>query len=160
MNHSHQEPSPDEFGSPALSKQTRIIHFSSGETLEQEDSEEEEEEQSNRPPFREPADRLCHRFVFPASLADEVVIQECAPAGREDFNADVRLRRRKASWCSWTERGQIPVRHRSAPTRPADGKQPGQGRPGGGPGQGRPGPPPLPRSGGSRSLRSSRGPRR
>uniref|UniRef100_A0AAQ4QXT0 Uncharacterized protein n=1 Tax=Gasterosteus aculeatus aculeatus TaxID=481459 RepID=A0AAQ4QXT0_GASAC len=58
MNHSHQEPSPDEFGSPALSKQTRIIHFSSGETLEQEDSEEEEEEQSNRPPFREPADRV------------------------------------------------------------------------------------------------------
>ncbi|XP_040016110.2 protein FAM177A1 [Gasterosteus aculeatus] len=77
MNHSHQEPSPDEFGSPALSKQTRIIHFSSGETLEQEDSEEEEEEQSNRPPFREPADRTRLSFKSVALLVGRISMLTC-----------------------------------------------------------------------------------
>lgn len=48
-----------DFGGPAVSKQRRIIHFSSGETLE-EDSEEEEEQSSNRPPFSEPAERVGH----------------------------------------------------------------------------------------------------
>ncbi|XP_029318601.1 meprin A, alpha (PABA peptide hydrolase), tandem duplicate 1 isoform X2 [Cottoperca gobio] len=61
MNNSHQESSPDtqeaDFGSAALSKQRKIIHFSSGETLEEEDSEEEEEESLNRAPFREPAEK-------------------------------------------------------------------------------------------------------
>lgn len=55
--------SPDiqetEFGGPPVSKERRIIHFSSGETLE-EDSEEEEEQSPNRPPFREPAERVGH----------------------------------------------------------------------------------------------------
>ncbi|KAF3849517.1 hypothetical protein F7725_019236 [Dissostichus mawsoni] len=69
---SNQESSADiqetEFGSPALSKQRRIIYFSSGETMEEEDSEEEEEEEersSDRTPFREPAEksRLSFRNV-------------------------------------------------------------------------------------------------
>lgn len=43
-----------------MSKQRRIIHFSSGETLEEEDSEEEEEQPSDRPPLREPEERVGH----------------------------------------------------------------------------------------------------
>ncbi|KAF7664337.1 hypothetical protein LDENG_00180380 [Lucifuga dentata] len=57
MNNSHQEETDiqeTEFGGPALSGQKRIIHFSSGETLEEEeeDSEEENENSSNESPFR------------------------------------------------------------------------------------------------------------
>uniref|UniRef100_A0A3B4U039 Uncharacterized protein n=1 Tax=Seriola dumerili TaxID=41447 RepID=A0A3B4U039_SERDU len=52
-----------DFSGPLPSKQKKIIHFSSGETLEEEDSEEEEEPASNRPPFREPTERFpCHLF--------------------------------------------------------------------------------------------------
>lgn len=47
-----------EFGGRAATKQRKIIHFSSGETLEEEESEEEEEQQSERPPFREPSERV------------------------------------------------------------------------------------------------------
>ncbi|XP_054474910.1 protein FAM177A1 [Anoplopoma fimbria] len=84
MNNSHQESSPDiqenQFGSPALSKQRRIIHFSSGETLEQEDSEEEEEEEeqsSNRPPFREPAERTRLSFKNVAILVGRLSLLTC-----------------------------------------------------------------------------------
>lgn len=47
-------------GGPALTKQKKIVHFSSGETLELEDSEEEEEEEqtSSTSPFRKPAERV------------------------------------------------------------------------------------------------------
>lgn len=49
-----------EFEDPAPSKQKRIIHFSSGETLELDDSEEEDEERqsSSKPPFTEPSDKV------------------------------------------------------------------------------------------------------
>ncbi|XP_037305254.2 protein FAM177A1 [Pungitius pungitius] len=81
MNHSHQEPSADEqeTQSPALSKQRRFIHFSSGETLEQEDSEEEEEEeeQSDRPPFREPAERTRLSFKSVALLVGRISMLTC-----------------------------------------------------------------------------------
>ncbi|KAM6905840.1 uncharacterized protein PEZ65_017171 isoform 2-T2 [Lycodopsis pacificus] len=82
MNDSHQEPSADvqetEFGSPARSKQRRIIHFSSGETLEQKDSEEEEEEEqsSNRPPFGEP-ERTRLSFKNVASLVGRIALLTC-----------------------------------------------------------------------------------
>lgn len=51
-----------QFEDPAPSKQKRIIHFSSGEILELEDSEEEEEEEqsSSTPPFTEPTERVRH----------------------------------------------------------------------------------------------------
>lgn len=66
MNNSYQETSlgiqETESGDPAMTKQRRITHFSSGETLEEEDSEEEEEQPSNSPPFTEPAERT--RFSF------------------------------------------------------------------------------------------------
>lgn len=43
-----------DFGCPALSEQKRIIHFSSGDTLTEDDSEEEEEQSS----IGEPAERV------------------------------------------------------------------------------------------------------
>ncbi|KAI3364068.1 hypothetical protein L3Q82_010897 [Scortum barcoo] len=66
MNNGHQETcvicqtpldiQETDFGGPVVSKQRRIIHFSSGETLE-EDSEEEDEQSLNRPPLRASAER-------------------------------------------------------------------------------------------------------
>lgn len=49
-----------QFEDPAPSKQKKIIHFSSGETLELEDSEEEEEQSPSTPPFTEPTERVRH----------------------------------------------------------------------------------------------------
>lgn len=46
------------FGGPALPKERKVIHFSSGETLVVEDSEEEEEETSNKTPFEEPKQKV------------------------------------------------------------------------------------------------------
>ncbi|XP_062323042.1 protein FAM177B isoform X2 [Osmerus eperlanus] len=43
-----------EFGGPSLSKERRVIHFSSGETLEEEGSEEEDGEK-DQPALTEPA---------------------------------------------------------------------------------------------------------
>ncbi|XP_070782148.1 protein FAM177A1 isoform X2 [Enoplosus armatus] len=81
MNDSHQETSLDiqetEFGDPAVSKQRRIIHFSSGETLEEEDSEEEEEQSPNRPPFREPAERTKFSFRNVAILVGRISLLTC-----------------------------------------------------------------------------------
>lgn len=62
MNISHQEGidiQETEFRRPSLSRQKRIIHFSSGETLdeEEEDSEEEKENSPNEPPFGATAER-------------------------------------------------------------------------------------------------------
>lgn len=59
-----------EIRNESMSKQKRIIHFSSGEMLEAGDSEEEEEEEqqqqqqqsSNRPPFSELTKRVGHCF--------------------------------------------------------------------------------------------------
>lgn len=57
-----------EFGGCTVSKQRRIIHFSSGETLEEEDSEEEEEEEEAKqqpcgiPPFRKHSVRVGHCY--------------------------------------------------------------------------------------------------
>ncbi|XP_049446640.1 meprin A, alpha (PABA peptide hydrolase), tandem duplicate 1 isoform X2 [Epinephelus fuscoguttatus] len=80
MNSSHQETSADiqetEFGSPALSKQRRIIHFSNGETLEEEDSEEEEQV-SNRPPFLEPAEKARLSFKNVAILVGRISLLTC-----------------------------------------------------------------------------------
>uniref|UniRef100_A0A8P4K1K0 Uncharacterized protein n=1 Tax=Dicentrarchus labrax TaxID=13489 RepID=A0A8P4K1K0_DICLA len=61
-----------EFGGPDVSKQRRVIHFSSGETLEEDDSAEEEEQPSNRPPFKEAAERVGHFTVslFPKLACD------------------------------------------------------------------------------------------
>lgn len=85
MNNGHQETSLDiqetEFGTPGISKQRRIIHFSSGETLEEEDSEEEdseeEEEQSDRPPFTEPAKRTRFSFKNVAILVGRISLLTC-----------------------------------------------------------------------------------
>ncbi|XP_056284320.1 protein FAM177A1 [Pseudoliparis swirei] len=85
MNDSHQELPPDVretgFGSPALSKQRRrIVHFSSGETLEQEEEEEEEEEEepsSNKPPFSEPAEKTRLSFKNVALLVGRISLLAC-----------------------------------------------------------------------------------
>lgn len=47
-----------EFGERGATKQRRIIHFSSGETMEEEDSEEEEEQQRSGSPFRESTQKV------------------------------------------------------------------------------------------------------
>lgn len=54
------ESQKSQYEDPALSKQTKIIHFSSGETLELEDSEAEEEQSSSTSPFAEPTERVRH----------------------------------------------------------------------------------------------------
>ncbi|KAK5853310.1 hypothetical protein PBY51_007108 [Eleginops maclovinus] len=76
---SNQETSADiqetGFGSPALSKQRRIIYFSSGETMEEEDSEEEEE--SDRPPFTEPAEKSRFSFRNVALLVGRISLLTC-----------------------------------------------------------------------------------
>lgn len=84
MTDSHQETSADiqetEFGGTSLSKKKKIIHFSSGETLEVQDSEEEEEEDeqsSKRAPFREPAERTRFSFKNVALLVGRISLMTC-----------------------------------------------------------------------------------
>ncbi|XP_056261335.1 protein FAM177A1 isoform X2 [Seriola aureovittata] len=66
-----------DFSGPLPSKQKKIIHFSSGETLEEEDSEEEEEPASNRPPFREPTERTRFSFKNVAILVGRISLLTC-----------------------------------------------------------------------------------
>ncbi|XP_069559158.1 protein FAM177B [Brachyistius frenatus] len=86
MNDRHQETLADihqsEFGGPASSKERKILHFSSGETLEVEDSEEEEEEEeeeqsSDRSPFKEPAERTRFSFKAMALLVGRISLLTC-----------------------------------------------------------------------------------
>ncbi|KAM8725530.1 uncharacterized protein AB9X84_002291 [Acanthopagrus schlegelii] len=81
MNNRHQETSPDiqetEFGGSAGSKQRRTIHFSSGESLEEEDSEVEEEQSSDRPPFRDPAQKVSFSFKNVAILVGRISLLTC-----------------------------------------------------------------------------------
>ncbi|XP_061603021.1 uncharacterized protein LOC133464850 [Cololabis saira] len=67
------------FGGPALHKQRKILHFSSGETLEVEDSEEEEEEEqaSNTTLFTEPAGRTKLSFRNAALLVGRISLLTC-----------------------------------------------------------------------------------
>lgn len=46
------------FGGPASSKERKVIHFTSGETLEVEEGKEEEEQSSSRTPFEEPQQKV------------------------------------------------------------------------------------------------------
>uniref|UniRef100_A0A3Q3R622 Uncharacterized protein n=1 Tax=Monopterus albus TaxID=43700 RepID=A0A3Q3R622_MONAL len=62
-------------GRPASSKQKMIIHFSSGETLEDSDNEEEEGQSSGRSPFTEPT-----RRGFTAGLACDFLEESLASA--------------------------------------------------------------------------------
>ncbi|KAK2856560.1 hypothetical protein Q5P01_005295 [Channa striata] len=64
------------FGSPAPSKEKKIIHFSSGETLEL-DSEDEEEQPSCRPPFTEPTERTGFSFKNLALLIGRFSLMTC-----------------------------------------------------------------------------------
>ncbi|KAF3702572.1 Protein FAM177A1 [Channa argus] len=66
-----------QFGSPAPSKEKRTIHFSSGETLELEDSEDEEEQSSHRPPFTEPTERTRLSFKTLALLVGRISLLTC-----------------------------------------------------------------------------------
>uniref|UniRef100_A0A3P8T4R0 Uncharacterized protein n=1 Tax=Amphiprion percula TaxID=161767 RepID=A0A3P8T4R0_AMPPE len=67
-----------EFGGPSWSKQKKIIHFSSGETLALEDSEEEEEEQPfNRTPFKEPAEKTKFSFRNVVILVGRISLLAC-----------------------------------------------------------------------------------
>ncbi|KAM9840760.1 protein FAM177B [Aulostomus maculatus] len=80
MNDRHQEET--EFGCPVQSKQKKIIHFSSGETLTEDDSEEEEEEEeeqqsSNSVPFRDPAPRARFSFKNVAALLGRLSLLTC-----------------------------------------------------------------------------------
>lgn len=83
-----------------MTKQRRIIHFSSGETLEEKDSEEEEDQPSDSP-FRESEQKVDHcsidnqhvtyntqniRFFFSTSAS--VLIQEAGDSRRQSFIAE------------------------------------------------------------------------
>ncbi|XP_026196559.1 protein FAM177A1 isoform X2 [Anabas testudineus] len=65
-----------QFEDPAPSKK-RIIHFSSGDTLELEDSEEEEERSSSAPPFTEPTETTRFSFKSLAVLVGRVSLLTC-----------------------------------------------------------------------------------
>lgn len=65
-----------------MPQQKKVIHFSSGEILELEDSEEEEEEgeeeqPSNRAPFKEPAQRTKFSFKNVAILVGRISLLAC-----------------------------------------------------------------------------------
>ncbi|XP_026174695.1 protein FAM177A1 [Mastacembelus armatus] len=75
MNTNYQEGT--ESGCPARSKHKKVIHFSSGETLEEEDSEEEEEQLSSRPPFREPTERTRLSFKNLAIVVGRISLLTC-----------------------------------------------------------------------------------
>ncbi|XP_071334676.1 protein FAM177A1 isoform X2 [Trachinotus anak] len=80
MNNSHQEvveTQETDFSGHAPSKQKKVIHFSSGETLEVDDSEEEEEQSSNKPPFREPTERTRFSFKNMAILIGRISLLTC-----------------------------------------------------------------------------------
>ncbi|KAL3980073.1 KRAB domain-containing zinc finger protein [Sarotherodon galilaeus] len=77
----NQETSADttetNFGGPALPKERKVIHFSSGETLVVEDSEEEEEETSNKTPFEEPKQKTLLSFKNVAILVGRFSLLAC-----------------------------------------------------------------------------------
>ncbi|KAM6992207.1 protein FAM177A1 [Tautogolabrus adspersus] len=58
-------------------QERRIIHFSSGETLEEEDSEEEEEQAPEGSPFEEPAERTRFSFKNVAILVGRISLITC-----------------------------------------------------------------------------------
>ncbi|XP_028997028.1 protein FAM177A1 isoform X2 [Betta splendens] len=68
-----------QFEDPAPSKQRRIIHFSSGETLELEDSDEEDKEEqfSSTPPFTESSDKARFSFRTLAILVGRMSLLTC-----------------------------------------------------------------------------------
>ncbi|XP_034436042.1 protein FAM177A1 [Hippoglossus hippoglossus] len=66
-----------EFAGSTQSKQKMIIHFTSGETMEVQDSVEEEEQPSNSPPFREPTDRNWFSFKNVAILVGRISLHAC-----------------------------------------------------------------------------------
>nr|XP_019947236.1 PREDICTED: protein FAM177B [Paralichthys olivaceus] len=65
-----------EFSGSTPNTEKKIIHFSSGETLEEEDSEEEEEQPSNRPQ-REPTERNRFSFKNVAVLVGRISLLTC-----------------------------------------------------------------------------------
>uniref|UniRef100_A0A3Q1GA45 Family with sequence similarity 177 member B n=1 Tax=Acanthochromis polyacanthus TaxID=80966 RepID=A0A3Q1GA45_9TELE len=84
MQRCHQETPGDfwetEFGGPSWSRQKKVIHFSSGETLELEDSEEEEEEDeqpSNKTPFKEPVEKTKFSFRNVVVLVGRISLLAC-----------------------------------------------------------------------------------
>ncbi|XP_014883837.1 protein FAM177A1 [Poecilia latipinna] len=85
---SHQEVSPQdqetEFDGPPLQKQKRIVYFSSGESLELEDSEEDEaeEQKSHRTPFEEPTGRGRLSFKNVAILVGRMSLLACDFLGK------------------------------------------------------------------------------
>ncbi|XP_054900569.1 protein FAM177A1 [Poeciliopsis prolifica] len=78
-----QEVSPQdqetEFDGPPLQKQKRIVYFSSGESLELDDSEEDEaeEQKSQRTPFEEPTRRKRLSFKNVAILVGRMSLLAC-----------------------------------------------------------------------------------
>ncbi|XP_041832120.1 protein FAM177A1 [Melanotaenia boesemani] len=81
MNSNQETPDihETEFGGSPLPKQKKIIHFSSGETLEVEDSEDEEEEgqTTNTTPFEEPAEKTRLSFKNVATLVGRMSLLAC-----------------------------------------------------------------------------------
>ncbi|XP_060908620.1 protein FAM177A1 [Labrus mixtus] len=63
----------------ASNQEKRIIHFSSGETIEEEDSEEEEEEEEAPEgcPFKEPTERARFSFKKVAILVGRISLMTC-----------------------------------------------------------------------------------
>ncbi|XP_035472577.2 protein FAM177A1 isoform X2 [Scophthalmus maximus] len=81
MNGRHQQEEvcsrDTEFAGPAPSGQRKIIHFASGETLEEESSGEEGEPAANAPPFGEPAERTRFSFKNMAILVGRISLLTC-----------------------------------------------------------------------------------
>ncbi|KAM9703734.1 protein FAM177A1 isoform 1-T1 [Menidia menidia] len=83
MKNSHEEVSAQisetPFGDSGLPTQKKIIHFSSGETLEVEDSKEdlEEEQPLNTNPLKEPSQKTKLSFKNVAILIGRISLQTC-----------------------------------------------------------------------------------
>ncbi|XP_030578060.1 protein FAM177A1 [Archocentrus centrarchus] len=126
---SNQETSADiletNFGGPASSKEKKVIHFSSGETLEVEDSEEEEEQPSNRTPFEEPQQKTRLSFKNVAILVGRFSLLACDFLG-ERLAGAFGLSAAKYQYAI----DRYHRDHKTTSSRAADGAMGGQAEPG------------------------------
>ncbi|XP_017287875.1 protein FAM177A1 [Kryptolebias marmoratus] len=117
MSGAHQETEEvheTEFGGPPLRK----LHFSSGETLEMDDSEGEEEEErpSHRTPFREPKDKTRLSFKDVAIRLGRISLMVCDFLG-ERLAGALGLNAAKYQYAidqyNWEHKRQAEARHHS-----------------------------------------------
>ncbi|XP_060947027.1 protein FAM177A1 [Limanda limanda] len=106
-----------EFAGSTQSKQKMIIHFTSGETMEEEDSDEEAAQPSNSSPLREPEERNWFSFKNWAILIGRISLHACDFLGERLASA---LGLNSPKYQSLIDRHQ---RDHKEPSSPASGSQ-------------------------------------